>query len=126
MPAAVQALASVALLLASPVGAEPTMEVHCARPNGGVGLVGARKIAKILERVGLAYRVKLTVVDPGAPPPKSSADVVVRPLDFTVVSGLKVVASVPQDELRNLSLVVVALILCEGINDGELGPQRHW
>jgi HAMP domain-containing protein len=83
------------------VGAEPTMEVHCARPNNGVGLVGARKIAKILDRVGLAYRVKLTVVDPGAPLPKSSADVVVRPLDFTVVSGLKVVASVPQDELKS-------------------------
>ena len=82
-------------------GAEPTMEVHCARPNNGVGLVGARKIAKVLDRVGLAYRVKLTVVDPGAPPPKSSADVVVRPLDFAVVSGLKVVASVPQDELKS-------------------------
>ncbi len=83
------------------VGAEPTMEVHCARPNHGVGLVGARTIATILDRIGRAYRVKLTVVDPSGPPPKSSADVVVRPLDFAVVAGLKVVASVPQNELKS-------------------------
>jgi len=98
----------------SAVGAEPTMEVHCARSNNGVGLVGARKIAKILDRVGLAYRVRLTVVDPGAPPPKSNADVVVRPLDFTVVSGLKVVASVPRDELESALAKLDRSILITG------------
>jgi signal transduction histidine kinase len=96
------------------LGAAPTMEVHCARPSNGVGLVGARKIATILERVGLAYRVKLTVVDPGAPPPKSSADVVVRPLDFAVVAGLKVVASVPQDELKSALAKLDRSILLTG------------
>lgn len=81
---------------------EPSMEVHCARSSNGVtiGLVGARKIAKILERIGLAYLVRLTVQDPSVPPPRSNADVVVRPLDFTVVSGLKVVAQVPRDEVK--------------------------
>jgi signal transduction histidine kinase len=82
---------------------EPSMEVHCVRSSNGVtiGLVGARKIAKILARIGGAYRVQLTVVDPKLPPPTSNAHVVVRPLDFTVVAGLKVVASVPRDALEN-------------------------
>jgi two-component system, NtrC family, nitrogen regulation sensor histidine kinase NtrY len=95
-------------------GAEPTMEVFCARRNGGVGLVGARKIAKILDRIGYAYRVKLAVVDPAVPPPASDADVVVRPLDFAVVSGLKVVASVPRDELRGALAKLDRSILLTG------------
>jgi len=79
-------------------GGEPSIEVHCARSSNGVtvGLVGARKIEKLLDRIGFAYRVKLTAVDPGAPLPQSDAEVVVRPLDFTVVSGLRVVATVPR------------------------------
>lgn len=82
---------------------EASIEVHCALAKNGitVGLVGSRKIAPMLERIGGAYRVGLAVVDPSTAALPVTGDVVVRPLDFAVVSGLKVVATVPRDELRN-------------------------
>jgi signal transduction histidine kinase len=97
-------------------GGEPSMEVHCSRSSNGVtvGLVGARRIAKILKRIGDVYRVRLDLVDPGAPVPKSDDDVVVRAVDFTVVTGLKVVASVPRDELKSLLAKLDRAILVTG------------
>ena len=102
-------------------GGEPSMEVHCARSSNGVtvGLVGSRKIAGILERIGAAYRLKLTVVDASAPAPPSDDDTTVRAVDFAVVSGLKVVASVPRDRFkaalstldRNIALTGAAAIV---------------
>lgn len=85
-----------------PRGGEPSMEVHCARSSRGVtvGLVGSRRIASILDRIGRAYRLRLAAQDPNAPPPKSDAEVTVKPLDFSVVSGLQVVAAVPRNELQ--------------------------
>jgi len=78
------------------------MEVTCARSSNGVtiGLVGARKISPILRRVGNAYRVELQVIDPQHPLRPSDEDNVVRPLDFSVVTGLHVAASVPRAELK--------------------------
>lgn len=83
-------------------GGEPSMEVHCARSSSGVtvGLVGSRRIASILHRVGTAYLLKLDVVDPSAPAPASDDDEAVRAIDFAVVSGLKVVARVPRKALK--------------------------
>lgn len=83
-------------------GGETSMEAHCARSTNGVtvGLVGSRRIATLLDRIGGAYFVHLTVLDAGAPVPAGNADMVVRPLDFAAVAGLKVVASVPKDELK--------------------------
>ncbi|MFT3773762.1 MAG: VWA domain-containing protein [Minicystis sp.] len=97
-------------------GSEPSMEVHCARSSNGVtvGLVGARRIASILNRIGRAYRLTLTVADPAAPVPPSGEDVAVRAIDFTVVSGLKVVASVPRDELRAAQATLDRNILFTG------------
>jgi signal transduction histidine kinase len=106
--------ARLAALLKQPAGAprlrprlgnEPwMMEVHCARSSNGVtmGLVAARRFASVLERMGTAYRLTLTVVDPGAPVPASDGEVSVRVVDFQVVSGLKVVATVKRDELKTL------------------------
>src|SRR5262249_14954252 len=95
---------------------EPSMEVHCARSSNGitVGLVGSRRIASILDRIGRAYRVRLTVIDPSAAVPPSNDDVVVEPLDFTVVTGLKVVASVPRDELKEAQNKLDRWILLTG------------
>jgi two-component system, NtrC family, nitrogen regulation sensor histidine kinase NtrY len=84
-------------------GAETSMEVHCSRTSNGVtlGLVGERRIAKILERIGHAYRLSLSVGDPKVRAPKSSADVIVRNLDVKDVEGLRVVARVSRAELAN-------------------------
>jgi signal transduction histidine kinase len=78
----------------------PSLEVHCARTKGGVtvGLVGARRIAAILER-GKAFGVDLAAVDPSAPAPRSSEETVVRTLDVKGVSGLRVVASTSRRDL---------------------------
>ncbi len=78
-----------------------SMEVFCARSSNGVtiGLVGARKISAILERVGLAYGVELVVGKADAPA-KNDGDVVVRAIDMRDVEGLTVTAKVPRDRLR--------------------------
>ena len=53
-----------------------------ARSNGvTVGLVGARRIAEILERIGRAYRLQLSVARARRPAPESDDDVAVRRLD---------------------------------------------
>ncbi len=105
-----------------------SMEVFCARSSNGVtiGLVGARKISAILERVGVAYGVELVVekapaaapigkASASAPIGKASAsapigkapaassndtDVVVRAIDMRDVEGLTVTAKVPRDRLK--------------------------
>jgi two-component system nitrogen regulation sensor histidine kinase NtrY len=84
-------------------GGEPTMEVHCTRTDNGVtmGIVAARRIRTTLDRIGGAYRLKLDVVDPAAPVPHSDADVEVQAVDFSEVTGLKVMASVRRAELTH-------------------------
>ena len=86
----------------APDGGGPMMEVHCARSSNGVtvGLVAARRIATSLDRIGRAYRLTLTNVDPATPAPRSDADVSRRSVDFTVVKGLEVVASVERTDLK--------------------------
>ena len=77
-----------------------SMEVFCARSSNGVtiGLVGARRISAILERVGLAYGVEL--VAGSAAPKAGDADVVVRAIEMRDVEGLTVTAKVPRDRLK--------------------------
>jgi signal transduction histidine kinase len=84
-----------------PDAGAPTMEVHSARTSNGVtiGLVGARKIARILDRIGKAYRVSLAVADASKPPPASDAQYSVRKLDVAGVAGLSVVAKASRAEL---------------------------
>ncbi len=83
-------------------GDGPSMEVHCALTKNGVtvGLVAARRIDKILERIGRAYRLTLTPIDPGAEVPRSNDDVLVQAVDFSEVTGLKVVAACTRDDLK--------------------------
>jgi signal transduction histidine kinase len=99
----------LAALLRSPAGREPrlrsgngsdaSLEVYCAREGGGVevGLVGARRLDKILERVGKSYGVALRIE--GQPPPPGT-DVVTRTLDIPAVPGLRVVATLSREKLR--------------------------
>ncbi len=84
-----------------PDAGAPTMEVHCARTSNGVtiGLVGARRIARILDRIGKAYRVTLSVADAAKPPPASDGASSVRRLDVPSVAGLSVVARASRAEL---------------------------
>lgn len=79
-----------------------SMEVHCARSSNGVtvGLVGARKISSVLERVGAAYGVELSV-GRAAPPPVKDPDYVVRAIEMRDVEGLTVTAKVPRDRLKS-------------------------
>jgi signal transduction histidine kinase len=80
---------------------ERTMEVHCARTSNGVtaGLVASRRIRTDLNRIAKAYRLTLDVIDSDAPVPPSSADHEVKGVNFSEVTGLKVVASVPRSDL---------------------------
>ncbi len=84
-----------------PPTGERSMEVHCARTGNGatLGVVAARRIRTDLNRIAAAYRLKLDVIDPGSPVPASNASVEFQAVNFTEVTGLKVVASVPRDEL---------------------------
>lgn len=79
---------------------EPTMEVHCSKSSGGVtvGLVGARRIAPILERIATAHGVGLRVLPAGAAP-GSDWDAVHRVIEVAEVPGLRAVASVPRKPL---------------------------
>lgn len=118
--------ARLAALIKQPAGApslrprapgdEPAMEVHCARSSNGVtvALIGSRRIASILQRIGHAYRLALTAVDPAARAPMSDDDVAVRAVDFKVVSALAVVASVPRNELKEALATLDRRILVTG------------
>jgi signal transduction histidine kinase len=107
-------------------GGDPLMEAHCARTSYGVtvGLVGGRRIGKLLDRVGKAYGVSLAVADPSKPPAESNADYAVKALELAEVSDLRVVAAVPRDTLkralakldRSIEITgAVALVLALGI-----------
>ncbi|MFO0762896.1 MAG: HAMP domain-containing sensor histidine kinase [Byssovorax sp.] len=96
--------------------ASALMEVQCSRSSNGIalGLVGARKITPILDRIGHAYRVELLPLDPKVAPPLSDDDRVVRRLDISVVTGLTVIASVPRDELKRALLTLDRSIFYTG------------
>jgi nitrogen fixation/metabolism regulation signal transduction histidine kinase len=91
--------------------------VHCARESGGVtvGIVAARRIRADLDRIASAYRLTLDVLEPGAPVPPSTEDVEVKAVDFSQVTGLKVVASVGRDELKRALRELDRSILTTGI-----------
>ena len=97
-------------------GGDALMEVHCARSSGGVtiGLVGARRIAPILERVGNAYGVRLDPVDPSRSAATSGADEVVRPIDFPEVVGLRVTGSLSKGRLKGALAKLDQAILVTG------------
>ena len=97
-------------------GGDLSIEVHCARTSNGVtvGIVAARRIAPILDRIGRAYRLQLEALDPRQPVPASNGDHEVSAIDFSEVTGLKVVASVPRDELDRALTALDGSILYTG------------
>jgi two-component system, NtrC family, nitrogen regulation sensor histidine kinase NtrY len=99
------------------VGGDLSMEVHCARESSGVtvGIVAARHIRADLDRIAGAYRLMLDVIEPGARVPPSTPDVEVQAVDFSQVTGLKVVASVRRDELKRALLELDRSILTTGV-----------
>jgi signal transduction histidine kinase len=98
-------------------GGDLSMEVHCARDSSGVtvGIVAARHIRADLDRIASAYRLKLDVIEPGALVPPSTSDVEIKAVDFSQVTGLKVVASVPRDELKRALLELDRRIVTTGV-----------
>lgn len=84
-------------------GGEPSIEIWCARTEHGftLGLVGARKIEAILERVGRAHGVTLAPFDPEAESPASTPRQTVRVMRISQVPGLAVVAKMPRDQLTD-------------------------
>lgn len=77
-------------------GAEPRIEVWCARSARSytLGLVGAKRIVDILDRVGRAHGVTLAPIDLEGPAPDTKPDEVVRVIKLEdEVRGLSVVAS---------------------------------
>lgn len=90
----------------------PSIEVHCARTSAGitVGLIGSRKVAPILDRVGRAYGVELSMSDPGPD------DEMTRRRRFAVkeIAGLQVTASVSRRPLFEALAKIDANILLTG------------
>lgn len=80
---------------------DPSIEVWCSRSVHGytLGLVGARRIETILQRVGRAHGVSLSLYDASGSAPPASGDVVVRSMKLDEVAGLAVLAIVPRDAL---------------------------
>jgi two-component system nitrogen regulation sensor histidine kinase NtrY len=98
---------SLARRLAEPSGkprlvwrkGEATIEVHCSRTSSGVtlGLIGARKIEPILERVGNAYGATLRLGGGKGPPPgPGSLD---KTLTIDEIGGLEVDASISRQPM---------------------------
>jgi signal transduction histidine kinase len=98
-------------------GGDLSMEVHCARESSGVtvGLVAARRVHADHLRIASAYRLTLEVIDPSAPVPPSTEDVEIHAVDFSEVTGLKVVASVRRDELLRALTELDRSILTTGV-----------
>ncbi len=73
---------------------EATIEVHCSRSSSGVtlGLIGARKIEPILERVGKAYGATLRLRGGQGPGPGPGS--LERTLTIQEIGGLEVDASI--------------------------------
>jgi nitrogen fixation/metabolism regulation signal transduction histidine kinase len=80
---------------------DPSIEVWCSRTVHGytLGLVGARRIQAILQRVGRAHGVSLSLYDAAENVPRPTGDVVVRTMKLDEVAGLAVLATVPRDAL---------------------------
>lgn len=103
-------------------GGEPSLEVHCARSGQGVtlGLVGARRIGPLLSRLGAAYGVRLATLPDGEAAPKEPAGPaggdgeVVRVLPLPEVQGLRVMASVSREPLRQALARLDRAILVTG------------
>jgi len=97
-----------------PKGGEASLEVHCARSGGGVevGLVGARRVGKILEHIGASHGVVLRVADADAETPRG--DAVVRRIQVAEVKGLSVVAIATRDKLHSALTKLDRAILVAG------------
>ncbi|WP_437675953.1 sensor histidine kinase [Sorangium sp. So ce131] len=82
-------------------GGEPSLEVHCALTSHGVtiGLVGARRIGPVLDRIGATNHVRLAALGEGRDAPPGGEAEVVRVLDVAEVPGLRVAASVSRAPL---------------------------
>jgi two-component system, NtrC family, nitrogen regulation sensor histidine kinase NtrY len=78
-----------------------SLEAFCTHGEPGleVGLVGARRVRTILERVGLSRGVTLAVVRDELPPTYSN-DVVVHIVDVKDVSGMRIAVTATKETLQ--------------------------
>ncbi|MBL9023483.1 MAG: HAMP domain-containing protein [Myxococcales bacterium] len=84
-------------------GGELSLEVACSKSQRSLvlGLVGARRIENILDRVGRAHGATLAVLPSGEAPPPSSDGQEVRVVEVKAVPGLSVVATLSRARLRD-------------------------
>ncbi|MBK9266030.1 MAG: HAMP domain-containing protein [Polyangiaceae bacterium] len=77
------------------------LEAFCTHGEKGleVGLVGARSVGAILDRIGLSYGVKLRLAGDDRSP-KKVADAVVRTVDVKDVPGMRVVITATKETLH--------------------------
>jgi signal transduction histidine kinase len=93
-------------------GDEPELEVRCRRASGGLSLaiVATRRIRPLLDRVGQAYGVHLTLR--GDPPPVP--EVLVRRLVIPEIPGLEVTGTMSRLPLFEALAEIDASILLTG------------
>ncbi len=94
-------------------GAEAAIELHCARSSSGVtvGLVGSRKIGPLLDRIGEAQAVRLTLA---SGEPEGGADggatTLRKRLAIPEIDGLEVTATIDRgplvEALRKIDRVI--------------------
>jgi signal transduction histidine kinase len=91
---------------------EPSFEVHCRKASGKVslGLIATRRIRPILDRVGAAYGVELSLKDDTAPAPELKT----RRLSIREIPGLEVTATISQQPLFEALAEIDARILLIG------------
>jgi signal transduction histidine kinase len=84
-------------------GGAGLLEAFCTYGEKGleVGLVGARRVSVILERVGMSHRVKLQVAVGAGSPGNTNDEVVVRTVDVKDVAGMRVVVTATKETLHS-------------------------
>jgi signal transduction histidine kinase len=95
-------------------GREASLETHCSRGGKGVtlGLVGARRVAPMLERIGKSYGVRLWLTGSAAPPHEDPT--LERRLRVEGIAGLEVTAAISRQPLAEALAQIDASILLSG------------
>lgn len=108
--------AGVTTRLARPGAPPAALVTRCSKTRGGntIGLVGARHLGPILDRLGRAYDVRLSIADGPAPRPSADEETAVTPA-LSDLGGLRITAAVSRKPLeRKLALLDQRLLLLAG------------
>jgi signal transduction histidine kinase len=118
-PELANTLAGPALSLrsASPKG-DPALVTRCSKTLGSqtLGLLGARRLDPILNRIGEAYGVRLSLTSGASPPSSPDEASVIIDAPTPELSGLRVVAAISRKQLeKNLAWVDQWIVLSSAL-----------